>query len=185
MNKQTANEYNTRLSNFEKFLASQYGNNNNIINLDGFVEGLREGKFDVYETLGDYCIYLQNSNIHTSTLKQRIVTAKNFLEFHDIDVSPRKFKLKIRLPKNVKRNKEAIDKNDVVNILNGCSDIKLKTYVMLLASTGLRATEALSISKNMGASSAYTIVVITRYGDGIAIMEFFICLSLLYIRIFE
>ena len=152
MNKQTANEYNTRLSNFEKFLVSQYGNNNNnnnnnnTINLDRFVEGLREGKFDIYETLGDYCIYLQNSNIHTSTLKQRIVTAKNFLEFHDIDISPRKFKLKIHLPKNIKRNKEAIDKNDIVNILNGCSDIKLKTYVMLLACTGLRATEALSIS---------------------------------------
>ena len=103
MNKQTANEYNTRLSNFEKFIVSQYGNNNN---LDIFVEGLREGKFDVYETLGDYCIYLQSSNLHTSTLKQRIVTAKNFLEFHDIDISPRKFKLKIHLPKNVKRNKE-------------------------------------------------------------------------------
>ena len=146
MNKQTANEYDNRLSNFEKFLVSQYGNNNNNnITLDRFVEGLREGKFDIYETLGDYCIYLQNSKIHTSTLKQRIVTAKNFIEFHDIDISPRKFKLKIRLPKNVKRNKEAIDKNDIVNILNGCSDIKLKTYVMLLACTGLRATEALSI----------------------------------------
>ena len=29
--------------------------------------------------------------------------------------------------------------------MNGCSDIKLKTYVMLLAVTGARATEALSI----------------------------------------
>ena len=77
MNKQTANEYDNRLSNFEKFLVSQYGNNNNNnITLDRFVEGLREGKFDIYETLGDYCIYLQNSKIHTSTLKQHIVTAK-------------------------------------------------------------------------------------------------------------
>lgn len=144
MNKQTANEYYDRLVKFERFLKSQYGNN---INLDKLVEGLnKEGKFDVYEILGNYCIYLQESNtIHTSTLKQRIVTAKNFLEFHDIDISPRKFKLKIRLPKSIKRNKEAIDKNDIVNILNSCSDIKLKTYVMLLASTALRATEALSI----------------------------------------
>ena len=59
--------------------------------------------------------------------------------------SPRKFKLKVRFPKTVFKHKEAIDKNDIVKILNGCSDIKLKTYVMLLASTGLRATEALSI----------------------------------------
>ena len=88
--------------------------------------------------------YRTHKSIHTTTLKQRVVT-KNFFEYHDIDISPRKFKIKVKLPKNITRNKEAIDKNDIVNILNSCSDIKLKTYVMLLASTGLRATEALSI----------------------------------------
>lgn len=31
------------------------------------------------------------------------------------------------------------------NCSDGCSDLRLKTYVMLLASTGLRGTEALSI----------------------------------------
>jgi integrase len=140
MNKQTANEYYVRLSNFERFLLSRYEKD-----IDTFVKELKEGKFDTYETLSDYCLYLQNFNIYTSTLKQRVVTAKNFLEFNDIDISPRKFKIKIRLPKGIKRNKEAIDKNDIINILNSCSDIKLKTYVMLLASTGMRAVEALSI----------------------------------------
>jgi hypothetical protein len=108
MNKQTANEYYTRLSNFEKFLVSHYGNG---INLDSFVKELKQegrnssSKFDVYKTLSDYSIYVSEKlNLHTTTLKQRVVTAKNFLEFHDIDISPRKFKLKIRLPKNVKRN---------------------------------------------------------------------------------
>jgi integrase len=43
------------------------------------------------------------------------------------------------------RHKEALDKEDITKILNGCSDLRLKTYVILLASTGLRATEALSI----------------------------------------
>jgi integrase len=142
MNAQTANEYHARLLNYEKFLLSCYGDD---MNIDKFVNGLKEGKFDIYEVLSDYCIYLQDSNIHTTTLKQRVVTIKNFLEFNDIDISPRKFKIKIRLPKDIKRNKEAIDKNDIITILNSCSDIKLKTYVMFLASTGLRAVEALSI----------------------------------------
>ena len=142
MNGQTANEYHARLLNYEKFLVSRFGED---MSIDKFVIGLKEGKFDTYEVLSDYCIYLQDSNIHTSTLKQRVVTIRNFLEFNDIDISPRKFKIKIRLPKNIKRNKEAIDKDDIVNILNSCSDIKLKTYVMFLASTGLRAVEALSI----------------------------------------
>ena len=79
------------------------------------------------------------------TLKQWVVTVKNFLEYHDVDVSPRKFKVKVKLPKVVRKKKEALSKEDVVNIVNTCSDIRLKTYVMLLAATGMRAVEALSI----------------------------------------
>ncbi|HEY6884708.1 MAG TPA: tyrosine-type recombinase/integrase, partial [Nitrososphaeraceae archaeon] len=74
-----------------------------------------------------------------------MVTAKNLLEYYDIDISPRKFKLKVKLPKVIRKTKEALDKQDVANILNSCSDIRLKTYVMLLAATGMRAVEALSI----------------------------------------
>jgi integrase len=73
------------------------------------------------------------------------LSLQRILQFNDIDISPRKFKIKIRLPKDIKSNKEAIDKHEIINILNGCSDIKLKTYVMFLASTGRRAVEALSI----------------------------------------
>jgi integrase len=78
-------------------------------------------------------------------MKQRIITVKNFLEYHDVDISPRKFKLKIKLPKSIRKNKEALSKEDISDILNACSDIRLKTYVMLLASTGMRAEEALSL----------------------------------------
>jgi integrase len=73
------------------------------------------------------------------------VTAKSFLEYHDVEISPRKFKLKVKLPKVVRRKKEALSKEDTINILNNCSDIRLKTYVMLLASTGMRAVEGLAI----------------------------------------
>jgi integrase len=79
------------------------------------------------------------------TLKQRVVTAKNFLEYHDVDISPRRFKMKVKLPKAIIKKKEALSKEDIVNIVNTCSDIKLRTYVMLLAATGMRAVEALSI----------------------------------------
>ncbi|HET7641946.1 MAG TPA: site-specific integrase [Nitrososphaeraceae archaeon] len=86
-----------------------------------------------------------NNNNSGVTFKNKILTVKTLPEYNDIEINQRKFKLKIRYPKTVTRDKEAIDKTDIVNILNSCSDIKLKTYVMLLASTGLRAKEALSI----------------------------------------
>ena len=140
MNKNTAIEYHFRLSNFEKFIISQYE-----FPMDEFINNILQSKLDPYEILSDYYIYLQENRLHPSSLKNRVTTVKNFLEFNDVDISPRKFKLKVKFPKNIRRIREALDKNDITNILNSCSDIKLKTYVMLLASTGMRATEALSI----------------------------------------
>src|ERR687883_1289804 len=83
--------------------------------------------------------------ISPHTLNTLIITAKNFFEYYDVDISPRKFKLKVKIPKSVRKHKEALSKEDIIDTLNACSDIKLKTYVMLLAATGMRATEALSV----------------------------------------
>jgi integrase len=96
--------------------------------------------------LSKYPAYLQNySTISTLTLKQRVVAVKNFLEYHDVDMSPGKFKLKLKLPKVIRKSKETLSKEYIIDILNACSDIRLKTYVMLLTGSGMRATEALSI----------------------------------------
>ena len=141
MNNSTANEYKFRLTHIEKFVYSHYSNST----IDNLIDDIIGSKLDPYEILGDYCIYLQEMGLYSSTLKNRVTTVKNFLEFNDVEISPRQFKLKVKFPKNIRRIKEALDKNDIINILNSCSDIKLKTYVMLLASTGMRAVEALSI----------------------------------------
>lgn len=144
MNKSTAYEYLGRLNNFEAFLLKHYKKN-----IDQVLKQITNGDVDPYYILSEYCSYLRNdtggANISVLTIKQRIVSAKNFLEYYDVDISPRKFKLKVKLPKLITRYKEALSKEEIVNILNICSDIRLKTYVMLLASTGCRATEALSV----------------------------------------
>jgi integrase len=141
MNRKTAYEYYFRLIGFQDFLTNSYN-----ATLDDIITKINEGSEDPYDILSGYITYLQTScNISTLTLKLRIITAKNFLEYYDVDISPRKFKLKVKIPKVVRQSKEALSKEDVANILNACSDIKLKTYVMLLAATGMRATEALSI----------------------------------------
>jgi integrase len=149
MNKRTAHEYHLRLSNFQDFVISRYKGkamNKPRTALSDVIAIIKQGSADAYEILADYVNYLQtNHNISTITIKQRVVTVKNFLEYYDVDISPRKFKIKVKLPKTVRKNKEALSKEDIINILNACSDIRLKTYVMLLAATGMRATEALSV----------------------------------------
>jgi integrase len=142
MSKSTANEYWKRLSNFRVFIGNEYG----ISSTDDLIVKIRKGILDVYDILNGYSAYLQqNYTVSALTLKLRVITVKNFFEYYDVDISPRKFKLKVKMPRIIKRNKEALSKEDVIDILNACSDIKLKTYAMLLAATGMRATEALSI----------------------------------------
>ena len=141
MNKSTAEEYINRLKIFNAFLHKEYDG----INIETLLEKIKDGTIDTYSILSKFSANQKNCNISSTTIKQRVVTIKNFFEYHDIEISPRKFKLKVRLPKAVRKNKEAISKEDIADILNHCSDIKLKTYVMLLAATGMHATEALHI----------------------------------------
>jgi integrase len=143
MSKATSREYLTRLNSFNAFIENEFGGS---FSVNDIVVKIKQDELDAYNVLSKFSGYLQSSyNITTLTLKHRVVTVKNFFEYYDIEISPRKFKLKVKLPRIIRRSKEALSKEDIIDILNTCSDIKLKTYVMLLAATGMRATEALSI----------------------------------------
>jgi integrase len=142
MSKSTAYEYQTRLNIFKAFISKEF---HDSLTIDILINKIKEGIYDPYDILSAYSSFLRNSGISTLTLKQRVITVKNFLEYCDVDMSPRKFKLKVKLPRIARRNKEALSKEDIIDILNTCSDFRLKTYVMLLAGTGMRAVEALSI----------------------------------------
>ncbi|MFL6328402.1 MAG: hypothetical protein ACJ71I_13110, partial [Nitrososphaeraceae archaeon] len=128
MSKRTAHEYHLRLIGFQDFVIRNYNTT-----LDNIITRINEGLEDPYGILSDYVAYLQtNYHVSTLTLKQRVVTVKNLFEYYDVDISPRKFKLKVKIPKAIRKSKEALSKEDVINILNACSDIRLKTYVVLL-----------------------------------------------------
>jgi len=141
MSTSTAREYSWRLNYFKDFIAKEY----NKQSIDDLLVRLKNRRQDPYNLLNNYAAYMRNCNISGLTLKQRIVTVKNFFEYCDVDISPRRFKLKVKLPKAVRRKKEALSKEDIVEILNVCDNIRLRTYVILLAATGMRAVEALSI----------------------------------------
>ncbi|MGH9924999.1 MAG: hypothetical protein ACRD5B_06435, partial [Nitrososphaeraceae archaeon] len=124
VNESTAQKYNERLKKFSKYTYDRYG-----LEIQNIVTEIKKAKIDPYDLLTGYILFMKqesNNTIAPNSLKNHVVTIKNFLEFSDIDISPRKFKLKVRLPKIVRKNKEALSKEDVVDILNACSDIRLK-----------------------------------------------------------
>jgi integrase len=142
MSESTAYQYLSRLRDFEDSIVNTYDSS---LNIDSLLFEIKQGKQDPYNLLNNYAAYLKNRNISAVTLKQRIVTVKNFFEYWDINISPRRFKLKVKLPKIIRKKKEALSKEEIIEILNVCDNIRLRTYVVLLAATGMRATEALSI----------------------------------------
>jgi integrase len=148
MSKATAFEYRKRLRSFAIFVREKYAYNSIDVLIDKLTTKEKKKNtplVTLYDVLSSYVSYLnRKGTVSPYTLKQRMVTVKNFFEFHDIEISPRKLKLKVKLPKIIRKNREALTKEDIIEILNACSDIRLKTYVMLVASTGLRATEGLS-----------------------------------------
>jgi integrase len=145
MNESTAKQYLSRLEDFAYFVFKTYGGDIDTL-IDQLLRSGNDKKtmIDIYEVLSKYIAYLRGS-IAPSTIKSRVITVKNFFEYCDIEISPRKVRLKVKLPKSIKKGKQALSKEDIVEILNACSNIRLKTYVMLLAATGMRASEALSI----------------------------------------
>ena len=106
MNKRTAREYYLRLLGFQEFVNDRYRNSNQAeATLDNVIANIKEGSEDVYEVLGDFISYLQTRyNISAVTVKQKVVTVKNFFEYCDVDISPRKFKLKVKLPRVIRKN---------------------------------------------------------------------------------
>lgn len=146
MNASTAVQYRCELNSFAKFVYNTYGCDVDSLINRIYNNGTRDKKinFDPYDVLSRYTASLVGT-IAPTTVKHRILTTKNFFEYCDIEISPKKFSLKVRLPRSVRKEKEPLSKEDIVTILNVCSNIRLKTYIMLLAATGMRATEAVSI----------------------------------------
>lgn len=127
MNQRTAIEYEYRLRKFDRYLSNVHS-----LSIDDTIDKLLKRKIDVYDLLAGFISYLkENEHIENpNTIRAWLIMARTFLEYHDVEISPRKFKFKVRLPKAIVRQNP---------------DLKLKTYVMLLATTGMRATEALML----------------------------------------
>ena len=70
------------------------------INLDILIQKIKSTEYNPYDIFNDYCIFLQNNyNLGSLAFRDKIITVKTFLEYNDIEISPRKFKLKVRFPK--------------------------------------------------------------------------------------
>ena len=78
---------------------------------------------------------VQQNLLSTVTLNQRVKQVTHFLEANNgIIINQTKFKMKIKLAREIKREKEGIPKDQVRETFATCDDIRLETCVMFFSS---------------------------------------------------
>ena len=142
----TGIDYLRRLLLFEEFINENYS-----FSLDEYVLS-KTFTTNVYDLLSHYVSWLKSRTkedgsrlLSPVTIKNRVTTVKNFLEFYDIPINQHQFKLKVKPPRVVSQDKEALTRDDIIKILESCKDFKLKTYLICLAVTACRAAELCSL----------------------------------------
>ena len=145
----TKNVYKIGLSYFQTFLSEA---NNLDFTLETLLDALGKNKINIYEVLDDFVSFIINKTgdirISSRSLHVYLTAVRSYLAYYDIDIVPFKFKRKVKIPKHYREDELAIDASDIRKILLSSNNRRLKAYLLVLASGGMRAVEALSI-RNM------------------------------------
>ncbi|HEX6281372.1 MAG TPA: site-specific integrase [Nitrososphaera sp.] len=148
--------YETGLKHFQRFLGASSSNSNNnyqSYNVESILSAIQEGSVNVYELLDSFVSYFvvvllsheQQQHIAPTSIFSYVYAVKSYLLFHDVDINPAKFRRRVRLPKIAREDEEPIDTSDIRKLLLACNNRRLKAYLLLLASGGMRANEGLAL----------------------------------------
>ena len=143
----TAFCYSFALDHLNKFVERNY---NNDYNVQTILEPLKSNDIDACNLLNGFVSYLQNDTINGHDLsplsiKLYMAAVRSYLAYNDIEITPIKFKHKVAMPTIYREDEQAIDEKDIRQILLACNNRRLKAYLLVLASGGMRAVEALAI----------------------------------------
>ncbi|MGH9876198.1 MAG: tyrosine-type recombinase/integrase, partial [Nitrososphaerales archaeon] len=141
LSKNTFRCANDRLTLLPLFVKSKYN-----VKVDALIESIRHGKQDRYNVLTAYTGWLKHEQKKSDNRVRTLVkTFRQVLEFNDLEISQRTFALKVKLPRKITRVKTPVDIHEIRAVLQSAKDIKLRTFLMTIAATGVRPIEASSI----------------------------------------
>ena len=85
------------------------------------------------------------TKISSKSITFYLAALRSYFAYYDVDVIPSKFRRKVKVPKVTREDEQPIDVEDIRKILLSCHNRRLKAYLLVLASGGLRASEGLAI----------------------------------------
>ena len=144
----TKKGYTIALAHFEIVLKK-----NTQYNLETILDPLEKKTVDVYTLLDDFIDYLRNrvdvyngnTRLSEKTIAFYIAGVKSYLEKYDVEISAKKLRNKVDMPKILRRKKETLNQKKIRNMLIACNNDRLKLFILVLASGGTRSMETLAI----------------------------------------
>lgn len=136
--------YQYGLTHFQKYLTQRHPQ----YNIETILNALSsKTELDVYVILDGFVSYLAGATLKltSGSIKLYLAAVRSYLAYYDVDIIPSKFKRKVKVPKLYREDEEPLDASDIRKLLLSCNNRRLKTYLLALASGGMRATECLAI----------------------------------------
>lgn len=138
--------YGIGLSHFETFLHEKYQGKHTLTTI---IQALIDKEIDVYALLNQFIQHLFKLNgerkLSQSSINNYLASIRSYFQNYDIEISTWRFKHKVRIPKTPQGEEQPIDASDIRKILKATNNRRLKAYLLVLASSGLRATEAITL----------------------------------------
>jgi integrase len=136
--------YGNGLFHLHNFLKGDFKEGN--VTLENIVEHVESNEINIYNLLDNFVNYLvTEKKLSPNSVLLYVTAIRSYFAYYDVDVVPAKFKRKVRLPRHIREDEVPLDAADIRKILLSCNNRRLKAYLLVLASGGMRATEALSL----------------------------------------
>ena len=157
--KESKNAYHLGLTHFQNFLDKKYP----TLTVQTIIHHLAKNEINVYELLDDFVSFLMTLKLSVNSIILYLTAVRSYFGYYDIDVIPSKFKRKVKMPRICREDEQPIDAKDIRKILLSCNNRRLKTFILILASGGMRTREGLAIRlKDIDFSSSPTKIHIRK-----------------------
>jgi integrase len=140
--------YCSAINHFQNYLCQNENKKKYLgCNCETILQPLLENKINIYELFDDFVSFLvaTKPDLTPKSISLYITALRSYFAYYDLDVIPSKFKRRVKAPKFYRQDEEPLDASDIRKILLSCNNRRLKAYLLLLASGGLRAVEGLAV----------------------------------------
>jgi integrase len=143
--------YSTQLRAFAQYIYRRRHDHHQEV--DDYIDDLKkksgtpELPYDELAAFGSFLQKERRGELALSANSRRLIikTAKQFMRFSRVPVNNEDFRDFVSLPRQEQQDRRPITKREIIELLNGAKDVRLKTFLMFAAVSGARPIEICAV----------------------------------------